>query len=158
MLQIDHRESFDVDIFIDDPQLLPFLNPTTQSYTLAIHPDDYETDGTRTLKMIFFAPRSKPDQQKSAPSLKLSAGLAERLHLPATVDCSRPISGMVQKIWSRENSATPDSCEWLVGQAGLFRDVPYGAKKAKRTTNSAATICVAGCRIDHRPVKIFMTT
>ncbi|MEI2298779.1 nucleotidyl transferase AbiEii/AbiGii toxin family protein [Ensifer sp. MJa1] len=23
MLQIDHRESFDVDIFLDDPQLLP---------------------------------------------------------------------------------------------------------------------------------------
>jgi len=71
MLQIDHRESFDVDIFIDDPQLLTFLNPTTQSYTLAIHPDDYETDGTRALKIIFFAPRSKPDQQKSAPSLEI---------------------------------------------------------------------------------------
>jgi hypothetical protein len=30
MLQIDHRESFDVDIFLDDPQLLPYLNPKTQ--------------------------------------------------------------------------------------------------------------------------------
>ncbi len=26
MLQIDHRDSFDIDVFIDDPQLLPFLN------------------------------------------------------------------------------------------------------------------------------------
>ncbi|WP_457663786.1 hypothetical protein [Sinorhizobium medicae] len=30
MLQIDHRESFDVDIFLDDPQLLPYLNPKKQ--------------------------------------------------------------------------------------------------------------------------------
>jgi hypothetical protein len=25
MLQIDHRESHDIDIFLDDPQILPFL-------------------------------------------------------------------------------------------------------------------------------------
>jgi len=31
MLQIDHRESFDVDIFLDDPQVLPYLNPKTQA-------------------------------------------------------------------------------------------------------------------------------
>lgn len=30
MLQIDHRESDDIDIFLDDPQVLPFLNPETQ--------------------------------------------------------------------------------------------------------------------------------
>lgn len=53
MLQIDHRESFDVDIFLDDPQLLPYLNPRTQGYTLDINPDGYETDGSRTLKIVF---------------------------------------------------------------------------------------------------------
>ena len=36
MLQIDHRESFDVDIFIDDPQALPYLNPQTQGIALDI--------------------------------------------------------------------------------------------------------------------------
>lgn len=30
MLQIDHRESHDIDIFVDDPQWLPFLNPESQ--------------------------------------------------------------------------------------------------------------------------------
>jgi len=53
MLQIDHRESFDVDIFLDDPQLLPYLNPKTQGYALDINPDGYESDGSRTLKIVF---------------------------------------------------------------------------------------------------------
>ncbi|WP_323131355.1 hypothetical protein [Sinorhizobium medicae] len=52
MLQIDHRESFDVDIFLDDPQLLPYLNPKTQGYALDINPDGYESDGSRTLKIV----------------------------------------------------------------------------------------------------------
>lgn len=28
MLQIDHRESHDVDLFLDDPQLLPYVEAT----------------------------------------------------------------------------------------------------------------------------------
>lgn len=35
MLQIAHRESHDIDLFIDDPQILPFLNPETQCFDLA---------------------------------------------------------------------------------------------------------------------------
>ncbi|AGA08843.1 nucleotidyl transferase AbiEii/AbiGii toxin family protein [Sinorhizobium meliloti] len=53
MLQIHHHESFDVDIFLDDPQLLPYLNPKTQGYALDINPDSYESDGSRTLKIVF---------------------------------------------------------------------------------------------------------
>lgn len=53
MLQIDHRESFDVDIFLDDPQFLPFLNPQTQGYVLDITPDGYQSDGSRALKIVF---------------------------------------------------------------------------------------------------------
>lgn len=53
MLQIDHRESFDVDIFIGDAQVLPYLNPQTQGYTLDVNPDGYISDGTHTLKIAF---------------------------------------------------------------------------------------------------------
>lgn len=53
MLQIHHRESFDVDIFIDDPQVLPYLNPQTQGFALDINPDAYTSDGTRALKIVF---------------------------------------------------------------------------------------------------------
>ena len=53
MLQIDHRESHDVDLFVDDVQVLPYLNPLTQEYTLTLPPDDYEADGTRMIKLIY---------------------------------------------------------------------------------------------------------
>tara|TARA_R110002020_G_scaffold207296_3_gene412758 strand:- start:3790 stop:4473 length:684 start_codon:yes stop_codon:yes gene_type:complete len=53
MLQIGHRESIDIDLFIEDPQVLPFLNPKTQSYILDVSPDAYISDGTRTLKIVF---------------------------------------------------------------------------------------------------------
>lgn len=53
MIQINHRESFDIDIFIDDPQVLPYLNPTTQSYNLQLNPDEYVSDGTHALKIVF---------------------------------------------------------------------------------------------------------
>lgn len=53
MLQINHRESHDIDLFIEDAQYLPYLNPETQNYDLALAPSDYETDGTRALKIVF---------------------------------------------------------------------------------------------------------
>lgn len=53
MLQILHRDSHDIDLFIDDAQYLPYLNPQTQDYDLELAPTDYETDGTRALKIVF---------------------------------------------------------------------------------------------------------
>jgi len=53
MLQIGHRESRDVDIFLTDPQLLPFLNPQTNEFRFEIQPDAYECDGARSLKFVF---------------------------------------------------------------------------------------------------------
>ncbi|PVH29012.1 nucleotidyl transferase AbiEii/AbiGii toxin family protein [Pararhodobacter oceanensis] len=53
MLQIDHRESHDVDFFIDDPSVLPYLNPETQDFQLRIAPSTYKTDGVQSLKIVF---------------------------------------------------------------------------------------------------------
>ncbi|MCI1756206.1 MAG: nucleotidyl transferase AbiEii/AbiGii toxin family protein [Sphingobium sp.] len=53
MLTIDHRESHDIDIFLDDAQVLPYLNPETQGYALLQRPDSYQTDGTRALKLAY---------------------------------------------------------------------------------------------------------
>ena len=53
MLQIDHRESHDIDIFVDDPQILPFLNPLIQEWEVHTLPTDYITDGSRSLKLVF---------------------------------------------------------------------------------------------------------
>jgi hypothetical protein len=53
MLQIDHRESHDVDIFLNDPQQLPFLDPQRRDFKFEIQPDDYEGDGIRSLQLVF---------------------------------------------------------------------------------------------------------
>ncbi|ANW05192.1 hypothetical protein LMTR13_01440 [Bradyrhizobium icense] len=53
MLQIDHRESHDIDIFLPDPQLLAFLDPQKRDFKLEVGPTDYEGDGTRFLKLAF---------------------------------------------------------------------------------------------------------
>ena len=53
MLQIDHRESHDIDLFIEDPQILPFLNPETQGIQLERRPDSYDSDGTNVLKLTY---------------------------------------------------------------------------------------------------------
>jgi hypothetical protein len=53
MLQIDHRESHDVDIFIPDPQLLAFLDPEKQDFQFEIQPDGCIGDGARSLRLVF---------------------------------------------------------------------------------------------------------
>ena len=53
MLQINHRDSHDVDIFLDDPQLLPFLDPAKRDFEFQIAPSAYQSDGTGSLKIAF---------------------------------------------------------------------------------------------------------
>lgn len=53
MLQIDHRESHDVDLFLNDVQLLPFLDPKNHDFVFEIVPSDYEGDGTSFIKISF---------------------------------------------------------------------------------------------------------
>jgi Nucleotidyl transferase AbiEii toxin, Type IV TA system len=53
MLQIGHRESHDVDIFLQDPQLLPFLDPQKQDFQFDVRPSGYNSDGSRFIKIAF---------------------------------------------------------------------------------------------------------
>jgi Nucleotidyl transferase AbiEii toxin, Type IV TA system len=53
MLQINHRESHDVDIFLPDAQLLSFLDPQKRDFDLEVRPSDYSGDGSRFLKLSF---------------------------------------------------------------------------------------------------------
>lgn len=52
-LQIDHRESHDVDIFLSDPQWLPFLDPQKHDFQFEIWPTDYNGDGSSFQKFAF---------------------------------------------------------------------------------------------------------
>jgi hypothetical protein len=53
MLQIDHRISHDIDIFLPDPQLLPFLDPQKHDFDFALRPTTYHGDGVGFLKLTF---------------------------------------------------------------------------------------------------------
>jgi len=53
MLQINHRESHDVDIFLTDAQFLGFLDPGKHDFAFEIRPSDYHGDGTGFLKLGF---------------------------------------------------------------------------------------------------------
>jgi hypothetical protein len=53
MLQIDHRESRDVDIFLPDLQVLSFLDPQLNDFDFEVLPDDYHGDGSGFLKIAF---------------------------------------------------------------------------------------------------------
>jgi hypothetical protein len=43
ILQINHRESNDVDIFFPDAQLLSFLDPQKRDFDFEIRPRDYRS-------------------------------------------------------------------------------------------------------------------
>lgn len=53
MLQIEHRNSYDIDLFVDDPQYLGYLDPAKQNFEFEVVPSGYEGDGSRFLKISF---------------------------------------------------------------------------------------------------------
>jgi hypothetical protein len=53
MLQIDHRESHDVDIFLSDPQFLSFLDPQKRDFQFEVLPTAYDGDGASFQKFAF---------------------------------------------------------------------------------------------------------
>lgn len=53
MLQIEHRQSDDIDIFLPDPQLLSYLDPKLHDFKFEIAPSDYRGDGSQFLKLAF---------------------------------------------------------------------------------------------------------
>lgn len=53
MLQIDHRESHDVDLFLNDPQLLPYVIASVSELDFDIGTPTYNGDGSGHLKIAF---------------------------------------------------------------------------------------------------------
>jgi predicted nucleotidyltransferase component of viral defense system len=53
MLQIDHRLSHDVDIFLGDPQFVGYLDPAKLDFKFKIAPSSYKGDGSRFQKIVF---------------------------------------------------------------------------------------------------------
>lgn len=90
MLQIDHRESHDVDLFITDPQLLGFLDPAKQGFVLSTEPSAYDGDGIGHLKLSFDDVGEIDfivGQQQTEPGFKLQdiSGVPTKLETPAEI-------------------------------------------------------------------------
>lgn len=90
MLQIDHRESHDVDLFIADPQLLGFLDPAKQDFVLSMAPSAYDGDGIGHLKLSFDDVGEIDfivGQQQTEPGFKLQEilGVPAKLETPAEI-------------------------------------------------------------------------
>lgn len=53
MLQIDHRESYDVDLFVPDPQLMAYLRAAAADLEFGIGGASYTTNGATHIKIAF---------------------------------------------------------------------------------------------------------
>jgi len=53
MIQIYHRESHDIDLFLDDPQLLPYVEAAVAEMQFALGEATYNGDGSGHLKIAF---------------------------------------------------------------------------------------------------------
>jgi len=53
MLQINHRESHDIDLFLDDPQLLPYVTAAVNDLAFDVGDPVYGGDGIGHLKVAF---------------------------------------------------------------------------------------------------------
>jgi len=117
MLQIDHRESHDIDLFLDDPQILPFLNPETQGITLERRPDSYNSDGSGVLKLAyrdlgeidFICAASITDGSAAAAEVR---GCTVRLETPAEI--------IAKKVYFRGWNFQPRDMFDLAAVAGSY--------------------------------------
>jgi hypothetical protein len=53
MIQIDHRESHDIDLFLDDVQLLPYVEAAVAEMQFSLGEPIYNGDGTGHIKVAF---------------------------------------------------------------------------------------------------------
>jgi len=104
MLAIDHRESHDIDIFLDDAQVLPYLNPETQGYAVSLRSDSYETDGTRALKLAY---RDVGEIDFICCSSILDAAFDQREVRGHMVDLETPAEIIAKKVFFRGNGFQP---------------------------------------------------
>lgn len=104
MLQIDHRESHDIDLFLNDPQILPFLNPETQGYQVTRLPDSYAGDGAGSLKLVF-EDAGEIDFICGASILESPTG--QREVRGRTVALETPAEIVAKKVWYRGGSFLP---------------------------------------------------
>ncbi len=104
MLQIDHRSSKDIDIFFDDPQYLPFFDPSKNDFNYIIEPGEYGFSGDSVFKFDF------PDYGSidfiCAPHI-LRQHVQEYVVDNSKIDLDTPLEILVKKLVYRGDLVQP---------------------------------------------------
>jgi hypothetical protein len=104
MLQIDHRESHDIDIFLDDPQLLSLFNPASNDLVFETAPAAYEGDGSHFQKLVF---GGIGEIDFIVAGLKTDPGITQKEILGRQVNVETVEEIVCKKIFYRGASITP---------------------------------------------------
>ncbi len=134
MPQIDHRESHDVHLFIRDPQVLPYLNPETQGYALALMPGSYVSEGVGSLKIVFDGV-GEIDFICCEPTLGGESVLRDvrgafvQVETPAEIVAKKVfhrgarLQPVVSRIWWKFSGGALWACEWSCSQAARSMNI-----------------------------------
>ncbi len=94
MLQVGHRESHDIDIFLPDPQLLSLLDPAKRDFVFEVQPSDHQSDGARFLKIAF--------ENIGEIDFIVARALTSRPTIPMTVDGEDVLLETIPKIITKK--------------------------------------------------------
>jgi hypothetical protein len=134
MLRIDHRESRDIDIFLTDPQELPFLDPTRRDFRLEVRPSGQSGDGTRFVKLTF-ADLGEIDfiagRALTSPASTAETVDSERLDLETVAEI------IAKKIYHRGAMITPRDIFDIAAAGEQHADEVIGALRNLRSAVSA---------------------
>lgn len=123
MLALGHRESFDVDIFVDDPQILPFFNPETRDFAFKLALSDYRRAGTDVLRFAF-AGIGEIDIIVAPPVLAAPTGTQVVSGRPIAVDT--PFEVVAKKLLHRGDLLQPRDLFDIAATAESFGVEPLG--------------------------------
>lgn len=99
MLELHHRRSKDIDIFISDPQLLGFFSPRTNDAALAVTPD-YD-EGPQFVKLLLEA--GEIDVVVAVPLTEGASSISPLLGRGILIE--RPAEIIAKKMWHRGDRA-----------------------------------------------------
>lgn len=138
MLQIDHRNSYDIDLFVDDPQYLGYLDPAKQNFKFDILPSGYDGDGSRFLK-ISFGDMGEIDFIACAQLTDNPVNRVEILGRPINLETVAEI--VTKKIYYRGgNIAARDVFDIAAAASDEHRmDIAYALSRYPKKTSIAAS-------------------
>lgn len=119
MLQIGHRTSFDIDIFLDTPQLLGFLDLSRNSFQFDLEPSAFAGDGARFMKIAF---EKIGEIDFVASPILTQNGFSTKDILGRKIYLETPAEIISKKIFYRGASATPRDIFDIAAASRDYRD------------------------------------